>query len=36
MSQRRDKITGITTAIIIAVVIFVIGVAIASSIFEGI
>jgi hypothetical protein len=35
MGQRGDKIIGITTAIIIVVVIFVIGVAIASEIFKG-
>jgi hypothetical protein len=36
MSQGGDKIVGITTAVIIIVVIFVIGVAIAAEMFKGI
>lgn len=36
MNQRRDKILGIFTAILIFVAMFIIGVAIASSAFEGV
>jgi hypothetical protein len=36
MDRRRDKISGIATAILIFVAMFIIGVAIASSIFEGV